>query len=324
MRRTLAVCALVLTLFEASVGQLPAADPGLFVAVGYGGRRLVSSDGFTWEEIQHPGNETGGSDETLCDIAYGADRFVAVGGDAATGLIMSSRDGRRWRGLPGTVGRVATVAFGNGRFVAAQDAHLLASTDGENFQAGPELDWKGSVHPRRSACGDTEAGFRFVIIGDIDLAAEPKRISWRGVTGDGTRWDQAALDTPAAHDIAYGAGHFVVVGPDGLIESSHDGQTWQRQSVAPGENLSRIVWTGARFLVSGGKTAWSSPDGLTWKSEPAAIPCDLAWAREGFLGIGFAWVSGLWASADFVHWKRAAIPSGPPLQAVAFGVGIKP
>jgi hypothetical protein len=216
-------------------------------------------------------------------------------------------------------GRMATIAFGHGLFVAAHDAELMHSPTGEKFDYGSRLDWKGSVHARRSACGDTEAGFRFVIIGDVDLWADKKRVSWRGVTSDGTRWEHTALDSPAARDIAYGAGHFVVVGPGGLIESSHDGQAWERHETDVMEDFSRVVWTGSRFLVSGGKAAWSSPDALTWTKLSKPIPCSVAWAREGVLGLGFSWGGNVHFSRDLVEWKKVTVPPGPSLNAVAFG-----
>ena len=40
---------------------------------------------------------------------------------------------------------------------------------------GARLDWKGSVHARRSAFGDTEAGKMFVIIGDLVKVSESLR-----------------------------------------------------------------------------------------------------------------------------------------------------
>jgi hypothetical protein len=311
--------ALAVVLLALPLGEAGAGDAGLFVAVGYGGRRIASRDGLSWEDDQRWSDETKDNDDVLFSVAFGAGRFLAVGGGAQTGHILSTRDGREWRSLPEVKGRVATIAFGNGRFVAGHDAELMSSTDGEKFETGPRLDWNGSIHARRSACGDTEAGFRFVIIGDVDLWVEKKRVPWRGVTGDGTRWEHTALDTPAALDIAYGAGHFVVVGPGGLIESSHDGQTWQRHDAEPTENFSRVVWTGARFLISGGQAAWNSPDGLTWTKQGQSIPCDLAWAREGFLGLGFSWGGKLSLSRNLVLWKKVTIPHGPSLNAVAFG-----
>jgi hypothetical protein len=289
------------------------------VAVGYGGRRITSRDGFSWENDQRWSDEARDNDDVLFNVAFGTGRFIAVGGGSQTGHILSTRDGREWKSLQDVKSRVATIAFGTGRFVAAHDAELMYSTTGERFDYGSRLDWKGSVHARRSACGDTEAGFRFVVIGDVDLWVDKRRVSWRGVTSDGTRWEHAALETPAARDIAYGAGHFVVAGPGGLLESSHDGQTWQRHETEGAEDFSRIVWTGTRFLISGGQVAWSSSDGLAWKKEPRPIPCNLAWARESFLGLGFSWGGNIHVSRDLATWKKAAVPSGPSLNAVAFG-----
>ena len=311
--------ALVAILLALSLGDGCAGEAGLFVAVGYGGRRITSRDGLSWEHDQRWNDETKDNDDVLFNVAFGAGRFIAVGGGAQTGHILSTRDGREWRSVQDVKGRVATIAFGNGRFVAGHDAELMYSTDGEKFESGPRLDWKGSIQARRSACGDTEAGFRFVIIGDADLWTDKRRMHWRGVTGDGTRWEHAALDTPAAVDIAYGAGHFVVVGPNGLIESSHDGQAWQRHDTEPTGNFSRVLWTGTRFLISGGNAAWSSPDALTWTKQAPAIPCDLAWAREGFLGLGFSWGGNVHVTRNFVQWKKVGIPRGPALNAMVFG-----
>ena len=292
---------------------------GVFVAVGYGGRRISSRDGVAWENDQRWSDVAADDDNVLFNVAFGAGRFVAVGGGAKIGHLLSTRDGREWRELPQVKGRVATIAFGDGRFVAGHDAELLASADGETFTPGAKLDWQGSVHARRSAFGDTEAGKRFVIIGDVDLWAEKKRVSWRAATADGVTFTHSAHHTAEARDIAYGAGHFVVVGPGGLIEASHDGQTWKRCDADAAEDFQRVVWTGKRFLVSGGKVAWSSPDGLAWSGEAKGIPCSLAWAREGALGIGFSWGGNLHTSSDLVAWRKVAVPPGPSLEAVAFG-----
>ncbi len=324
MKRQFAVCTLALAAITASIQSAVAADAGLFVAVGYGGRRITSNDGVKWGNDQRWSDEAKDDDNVLFNIAYGAGRFIAVGGGAKVGHILSTSDGQNWRSVQDVKGRVATIAFGNGRFVAGHDAELMFSPDGERFESGQRLDWKGSVHARRSACGDTEAGFRFVIIGDVDLWAEKKRVNWRGATGDGTRWDHAALDTPAVRDVAYGAGHFVVVGPEGRIESSHDGQTWEVHPTVAGEDFSRVVWTGKRFIVSGGTAAWSSPDGLTWTKGPSAIPGSLAWAREGFFGLSFSWGGNLHRSSDLVRWVKVSVPPGPSLQAVAFAPAGKP
>ena len=106
-----------------------AADSGLFVAVGYGGRRITSHDGVTWENDQRWSDVAADDDNVLLNIAFGAGKFVAVGGGAKIGHILLTPDGREWRELPQLKGRVATIVFGNDRFIAAHDAELLHSRD---------------------------------------------------------------------------------------------------------------------------------------------------------------------------------------------------
>lgn len=319
LRRSALACALAATL--CLPGKAAFGEEGLFVAVGYGGRRASSVDGINWQHDQRWSDESRDDDNVLFNVAHGLGRFIAVGGGAKVGHILSTRDGREWVALPQVKGRVATIAFGEGRFVAGHDAELLWSDDGERFTPGGRLPIKGSVHARRSACGDTEAGYTFLIIGDVDLAGEKRRVHWRATTTNGERWTSHAIDTSEARDVAYGSGHFVVVGPNGLIESSHDGQNWRRHPTGVTDEFSRVVWTGKRFLVSGGKRAWSSPDGLNWQAEPDSIPRSLAWARESpsLLGVGFSWGGNVWTSRDLTHWQKVPIAPGPSFNAVSFG-----
>jgi hypothetical protein len=291
----------------------------LFVAVGYGGRRMASADGITWQHEQRWSDEAKDDDNVLFNIAYGLDRFIAVGGGAAIGHLLSTRDGKEWKELPQVKGRVATIAFGNGRFVAGHDSELLYSTDGETFRPGAKFEVNGSIHARRSAFGSGEGGPRFLIIGDVDLNETRTRVHWRGSTEDGTRVTSLDVDTPPARDIAYGSGHFVVVGPQGLIESSHDGHTWKRHEAPTDHDFSRVVWTGERFLVSGGKMVWSSPDGLTWSAEDRPIPASLAFATESPkpFGLAFSWGGNIHVSENLETWRKVTIAPGPSFEAVA-------
>src|SRR5262245_21597092 len=150
--RTLAICTGLL----AAVVPGWAGDP-LWVAVGYGGRRISSRDGMKWEYDQRWSDEAKDDDNVLFDVAYGrvgkpaSGRFFAVGGGAGVGHILRTDDGRTWTELPPWKGRVATLAFGRDRFVAFHDGELLSCTDGEIFVAGEKLDWPGSIHARKSA-----------------------------------------------------------------------------------------------------------------------------------------------------------------------------
>jgi hypothetical protein len=300
----------------------------IWVAVGYGGRRISSRDGQIWENDQRWSDESKDDDNVLFNVAYGhppkarAGKFVAVGGGAKTGHILWTEEGRRWTELPKLQGRVATIAFGRDRFVAGHDAELLYSEDGENFTAGQKLDWKGSVHARKSVFGDGEGGGMFVIIGDVDFFGEPARVSWRAATADGVNYAKADHHTPAARDIAFGGGHFVVVGPEGLIETSHDGFTWTRRPVDSKEEFNDVVWTGTMF-VARGKLTWTSPDGIEWSSSPQTrIPGNIAWANQlthsqNVRGIALAWGGSIFSSLDLREWKKLSVAPGPSFNAVA-------
>ena len=295
----------------------PAAPPDtVFVAVGQQGRRVMSRDGFVWEHDQrwNPADIEG--EHALYAVAFGLGRFVTVGQSGDRGRIVSSRDGVQWTEHPSIDGGFTTIVFAQGRFIVGHAAGLLFSNDGEHFDEGARHPQLGSFRPRRSVCGDTEAGFRTVLIGDAALPHENSRIPWRAATGDGTRFEHHATHTAPASDIAYGSGHFVVVGPRGLIESSHDGQTWQRHATGVTDDFAAIIWTGRRFVVSSGKTAWSSPDGLTWQAELHAIPGRLVWARVDSDALSFN-DSVLLGSRDLVEWKPRPLPPGPAIEAIA-------
>jgi len=282
---------------------------------------MTSKDGLVWENDQRwSDNDVGGKAGALLDIAYGAGYFMAVGGKGKTDEILVSRDGRAWEELMDGDGRIETVTFGNGHFVTVQEGRLQLSAeiDPRAFQWSDALPWKGAIHARRCACGDTEAGFRYVFIGDADLERDQRHAFWRGSSETGMRWDHSMLDTPEVRDIAYGAGFFVVVGPDGRIESSHDGQTWTVRAATPNEEFSRIVWTGKRFFVTGGTTPWTSPDGIAWTKENSAIPCRVVWAREGLISFGVSWSGDFYVSSNLSEWNKIALPLGPALRAVAY------
>jgi hypothetical protein len=315
-----------LCLITAVLGLWPffaaGAPEGTFVAVGYGGRRIASPDGQNWENDQRWSEVVADDDNVLFNVAYGLGRFIAVGGGAKLGRVVTSPDGKVWTELPQFKGRVATIVFGGpgggNRFIAGHDSELLWSTDGETFHPGQKLDAQGSVHARKSACGDTEAGFMTVIIGDVDLWAEKKRVGWRGSTADGEKWVSQAVDTPEARGLAYGAGRFVVVGPKGLIENSHDGQNWRPCEAPPTEDFQAVIWIGSSFLAKG-KQCWVSEDGLVWKADARSIPGEPAFGRDGLGGIACSWGGNLFFSLDFRIWKKVVLPPGPSLNAVAWG-----
>ncbi|HWE93022.1 MAG TPA: hypothetical protein VG269_03545 [Tepidisphaeraceae bacterium] len=315
-QKFLGVLAILLTLVlvDAVSADPPKAPGGIYVAVGYGGRRIRSLDGFHWDNDTQWSDKAADNDDVLFNIAYGKGRFVAVGG-SGVGHVLTTVDGKSWRETAKPRGRVATVAFGDGRFVAGHDGEFLVSPDGESWETGGKLDFRGGIHFRKSAFGNGV----FVIVGDCDPEWKSPRVSCRCSTHDGKSAASFDVDTPTARAIAFGAERFVVVGPDGLRESSADGKRWEHQQKEAGEDFDGVVWTGRQFLVTGGKHAYTSPDGVQWKKEDFRVPCTVLYAK-GDVFIGASWGGNLWHSSDGREWKKVEITPGmPSFEAVAYG-----
>jgi hypothetical protein len=94
-----------------------------FVVVGQGGTILTSPDGINWTV------ESSGTTTQLMAITYGASQFVATG---YIRTVLTSPDGKTWttRNVGTTVGDdriLASVAFGNGKFMAVDGGNFLTS-----------------------------------------------------------------------------------------------------------------------------------------------------------------------------------------------------
>ena len=97
------------------------ADDKVWVAVGYGGRRMISYDGQLWKitaEWAQPGKD---DSNNLMGLVYAQDKFVAVGGGGGGktggGHVLVSPDGTSWQEVWKAPGRINPIVYGNGRFV---------------------------------------------------------------------------------------------------------------------------------------------------------------------------------------------------------------
>jgi hypothetical protein len=319
MRTILATALLALTLVPANMNRAETAKEGVFVGVGYGGRRLFSRDGKAWE-IAAEWSEKGGDDsDNLMSVLFAQGKFVAVGGGspkrdkAIGGHILVSSNGKDWKEVYTARFRVHPVLFGNDRFVAGgPNRNCLYSTDGETWREGVKLTAKEASHFRHGAFGNGV----FVFIGN---AGGNSPTTWVAVTRDGEKLDHMAVDLPVARGLVFANGVFVAVGPDGRRLSSKDGKEWTERAREDGQDLHWVTWTGTEFVCGGGKTAYRSPDGSTWEKWPAAIPCSvLCVTAHGW--VGTSWPGQMWYSADGKAWMKC--PSMPPngINGVFFGV----
>ena len=302
---------------------LPACDEGVYVGVGYGGRRLVSRDGITWEISAEWGVNGGDDSNNLMSIAYGKGRFVAVGGggwsrETQAGHLLVSKDGRIWNEARKAPNRINPVVFGGGRFVAGgSDRVLLWSEDGETWTGGGKIDYPDwAFWFRRGAYGNGV----FLIMGNH---GKDQKAYWAAVTKNGETIDHFQTDLPVVHGLAFGAGLFVAVGSDGLVMTSTDGREWKRQTVADAGDFQQLIWTPKGFLTVAKKAAYASPDGLAWSALPKRIPCYLLWGDDR-ITIGTTWPGQMWSSGDGATWTKGAAMTPDGINQVVYGEVGKP
>ena len=211
---------------------------GLFVAVGGGPniRMLVTRDGRTWTRPNHP------SGQWLGGVAYGNGIWVAVGG---LGRRMMSTDGMTWRDVGGSGSHLRSVAFANGRFVAAGSGLCTSTTDGQQ--------WTRAV-----ACGSNAervagGGGRWVVV--------PYAGRSFASSSDGQTWSTGSLPSDSRNGVAYAYDRFYVSASAGLL-TSRDGMQWQTQAST---GLSVLAFDGYdKLLGAQNGTLKVSGNGSTW------------------------------------------------------------
>lgn len=289
---------------------LPRAAAEEWVAVGYGGRRMISTDGLTWTVTAEWAENGGDDSNNLMSVAYGKGKYVAVGGggfarDKQAGHILVSTDGRTWREVLKVANRVNPVVFDGSRFVAGgPDRTLLYSDDGETWQTGAQVAADGfpgwAMWFRHGAFGNGV----YVFLGE---GGRQKEFYWCVTSQDGTTAD-FRRDLPHLRGLAFGSGRFVAVG-HGVIVTSSNGRDWEKQTRPDDEKLDWLVWTGREFLAGAGKQCLASPDGLSWQPRTLAPQGRVLWS-DGTRFIASSWPGKMAFSADGKTWQRA--PELPP------------
>jgi len=296
-----------------------AAADDLFLAVGYGGRRMVSTDGLNWEitaEWAQPGGDDGNN---LMSAVYAEGKFVVVGGGGggATGAghILVSRDGREWKETHADKARINPIVFGDGRFVVGASSYpsgkFLWSDDAETWQAGAQIQARGLTHFRNGAFGDG----RFVLVGNGQTKqadGTTKAFSWAVVTRDGRTIEGERTDLPGHGTIVFGAGRFLMLTShaDADLIGSADGLAWERVPVDGDVKLGWIVRTDDAFLAGAGQAVYRSADGVKWtKTELTATRGGVRWS-DGRRFIASNWPGRMAYSPDGRTWTLS-----PPLTA---------
>ncbi len=290
-----------------------AAGKGLFVAVGYGGRRMSSHDGLTWENDTEWAADGGDDNNCLFSVAFGKGKFVAVGGGASVGHIVTTRDGKVWKEVRTERTRVVPILFGNSRFVAGAGRDFLTSEDGETWTKGGSLVYDRGLYYRRGVFGNGV----FVFCGDVDISDGKPRGGWRAATKDGVKIEAFVTDLPNTRSVAFGAGRFVMVGEHGYRGTSTDGKQWE-SSTDTAEDFQWVFWSGKQFVL-GGNNTYTSPDGLHWTKADKGVPCEPQIAVQNSY-LGLSWKTNIWRSEDALNWQRVSMNGTNAFTSISYGV----
>jgi hypothetical protein len=286
-----------------------AAEP-LYVAVGYGGRRMTSSDGVIWENVQQWADKGGDDSNNLMSVAFGKGKFVCVGGggfskETQAGHILVSTDGKEWREVAKYPFRVNPVLFLGDRFAAGGPSkQLLTSLDGEKWEEGEKVTLPPEIPGyafwfRVGAAGNGVFAF-------MGNAGKDQKTWWCLTSRDGKKIEQLSLTAPGKRGLAFGAGKFVAVDAKDIFYST-DAREWVPAPDLPEDEYRGIIWSGKGFILTGKAATYSSPDGLTWKPFGKAPPGNIQLADErGFIASG--WPGKMFFSADGQTWKPAGQP----------------
>ncbi len=229
---------------------------GRFVAAGYLGTIVSSSDGIDWEPV------SSSAGKTILDVLWTGDQFVAVGNN----VIMRSPDGLSWTevkaistddpfGLEG-------VAYSGSKLVAVDRYGQVFSSadDGESWIR--ELDTASG----RAFWEITWSESMFVAIGGSGYAAMV------ATSADGSEWSFRNLDILGElFDVTWTGSQLIAVGGkttpvDGAtIVTSHDGITWTERPVPIIDPLF-AVWPAGTTIVAVGLegTILTSETGIVW------------------------------------------------------------
>jgi hypothetical protein len=211
---------------------------------------------------------------------------------ARNNLAAVSADGLTWEQyLLGDSVHARALAFGEGvivavgqRWGAGTRGSILNSRDGKTWQEVPAPDV--GLMAVRFLQG------QFWAFGEQGAFFTSK---------DGRTWaDQSRPASVQLNDLAFGAGHYVVVGNVSWL-SSTDGHTWTEErsicpdiarcpgvlspgGAAPGAlALFSVMFGRDTFVTDGGVGGWTSTDGLTWTETPDALGSSLFY-RGRFIG----------------------------------------
>jgi hypothetical protein len=176
-----------------------------------------SDDGITWSATSMV------TSAAWVDVAFGAQKFVAVSSDVTT--VRISNDGENWdqTGTLTTTGFTA-IAYGKNRFVAIKRGSSVANYATSTTVTGT---WTAGALPSSSNWESIAYGNnRFVAISNTNGAIAAYSL-------DGITWTASTLPATADwYKVTYGQGVFLAVSESTAAATSPDGITWTTRTTS--------------------------------------------------------------------------------------------
>jgi hypothetical protein len=257
---------------------------GVYVAVGYGGALMTSTNGVDW--INRHEERFG----ELQSITYGETGFVATG---FPGRLLTSADGTNWTVSPQGELNLHRVVFGNGTYVVGTslpNGTYLTSSNGQS--------WQTRTWPGQRQIGDFAFGNgRFVAVGPTGTLMSTNGLEWQEsksnsgggpirfangafialngfpfVSTNGENWIKG--NTPYSfYDVAGGNGVFVAAAesrhdtPSPRIYSSLDGLNWSINPLIVSNNVYNAAFAGGLLFITGDDGIFLvSSNGVSWQT----------------------------------------------------------
>ena len=283
----------------------------VFVAVGHGGRILLSrDDGQTWKQIfwGHAGSDHG--PWATKAIAYTNGVFVVPIGWGAPGAWLASEDGVNWRHLtngtthlrgikgadddPSIMPSTWGIAGGQGVFVTGGYMTMAATPDfGKTITTFSLRSFKDDPRPRKLVthhvgpvyCGD--ASGRFLALGNDRAKVNPVFGNLWASDDLGKTWKWLEPELLNEKCDGYSGivsnGEVVVIADKlgtNVFVSTDAGDSWEGP-FPTGIERAKLSLVGKEFWLIGSKAARASTDAKTWRNLSPGIPTGKVVASPG-------------------------------------------
>ncbi len=253
-------------------------DLPLQIYPGGPGTMVTSPDGNIWTDRSPPTAQP----LPLFAVAYGRSQFVAVGGNLADNVVVTSPDGISQTNRP--LGRnTDLIGIPFSGVVYANNQYVAVGRFGTIVTSSDAITWT-----LRSSTTDNDlqaiayANSQFVAVGTLGTIVS---------SADGLRWtNRPSGTTNALRGVAYGNNQFVAVGDSGTVATSPDGLNWMNRASGAG-NLYAVGYGNHQFIAVGNPgTIATSFDAITWSGRAASGPSanfsDITYGNNQYVAVG--------------------------------------